>query len=96
MNKFIKEGISAGFEFIVLEPKEELNNAIIGFDNESGRLIYEVDKLLKCFEEEMDPRDAVDWFYYNTIETTHMKGGPFFDDENEENYLTHRKKCVKL
>ena len=96
MNKFIKEGMSAGFEFIVLEPKEELNNAIIGFDNESGRLIYEVDKLLKCFEEEMDPRDAVDWFYYNTIETTHMKGGPFFYDENEENYLTHHKKCVKL
>ena len=96
MNKFIKEGISAGFEFIVLEPKEELNNAIIGFDNDSGRLIYEVDKLLKCFEEEMDPRDAVDWFYYNTIETTHMKGGPFFYDENEENYLTHHKKHAKL
>ena len=96
MNKFIKEGITAGFEFIVLEPKDAINNASIGFDKEDGRLVYEVEKILKCLEEDMDPRDAVDWFYYNTIETTHMKGGPFFYDENEENYLTHHKKHVKL
>ena len=96
MNKFIQEGIEVTEGFIVLEPQSILNEAIIGFDKEEGRLIYDVPKVLECFEKEMGPTEAVDWFYFNTIETTHMKGGPFFYDENEENYLTHQKKHVKL
>ena len=94
MNKYIKESLDSGHDPIVLEPQEKLNKAIVGVDN--GRLVYHVDTLLDCFAEDMGDIKAIDWFFYNTLDTTKMKDGPLFLDENEKNYLTFRDKCVKL
>ena len=98
MNKFIEDGVKAGYNFIVLEPQSSLNKAIVGFDKEHGRLVYEVDKLLVCFKDDsdMDAVEALEWFDYNVIDLTYMKNGPLFYDKNEKNYLTHREKRVKL
>lgn len=94
MNKFIKESVDSGYNPIVLEPQTKLNKAIIGVDD--GRLIYHVESLLECFSEDMDPIEAVEWFYHNTVETTKLECGPLFFDKNERNYLTLWKKPVKL
>ena len=39
MNKFIQEGLDAGYEFIIIEPQEGYNEAIVAFDR--GRLVYD-------------------------------------------------------
>ena len=46
MNKFIDEGVKAGYEFVVIEPKECYNDSIVAFDG--GRLVYDVEKLMNC------------------------------------------------
>ena len=43
MNKFIQEGLAAGYEFIIIEPQEGFNEAIVAFDR--GRLVYDTEKL---------------------------------------------------
>jgi hypothetical protein len=42
MNKFIQEGLDAGHEFIIIEPQEGYNEAIVAFDR--GRLVYDTQK----------------------------------------------------
>ena len=44
MNKFIQEGLDAGHEFIIIEPQEGYNEAIVAFDR--GRLVYDTEKLM--------------------------------------------------
>ena len=44
MNKFIQEGLDAGHEFIIIEPQEGYNEAIVAFDK--GRLVYDTEKLM--------------------------------------------------
>ena len=95
-NPFIQEGIDSGSQFIILEPQEGYNDAIVAFDQ--GRLVYDVEKLMDCMRvyHHWEYETAITWFEYNTLSTTRMKGGPLFYEENEEFYLTHKIKRVKL
>lgn len=43
------------------------DEAIIGIDKNSYRLIYSVDKCLKILEKEMSTEDAIDFFDYNIM-----------------------------
>jgi hypothetical protein len=42
------------------------DEAIIGVDDTSMRLIYSVSKCIEILQEEMDESDALDYFMYNT------------------------------
>jgi hypothetical protein len=96
MNKFIDEGVKAGYEFVVIEPKECYNESIVAFDR--GRLVYDVQKLMDRTREyyEWDYSTAIEWFEYNTLSLTYMSGGPLFFEEDEEFYLTQDTKHVTL
>ena len=57
-------------ETIVLEPREFLNNAIIGTVNGLSKAVYDYDLLVEAFLEankDWDVEDADDWISYNTI-----------------------------
>lgn len=96
MNKFIQEGLDAGHEFIILEPQSGYNEAIIGFDY--GRLVYDTETLMDCMRKShsWEYPTAIEWFEYNTLSLTSMKGGPLFFEPFEEFYLTHYDKPVKI
>ena len=96
MNKFIQEGLDAGYEFIIIEPQEGYNEAIVAFDR--GRLVYDTEKLMDAMRKyhRWEYETAISWFEYNTLSLTDMKGGPLFFEEDEEFYLTHHDKRVKL
>jgi len=52
-------------------PEEEIlkadgfDDAIIGIEESSGRLIYSVSKCLKILEKDMSEEDASEYFWYN-------------------------------
>lgn len=96
VNKFIQEGLDAGYEFIIIEPQEGYNEAIVAFDR--GRLVYDTEKLMDAMRKyhRWEYETAISWFEYNTLSLTDMKGGPLFFEEDEEFYLTHHDKRVKL
>tara|TARA_R110001592_G_scaffold81527_1_gene241911 strand:+ start:1899 stop:2219 length:321 start_codon:yes stop_codon:yes gene_type:complete len=96
MNKFIDEGVEAGYDFIVIEPKECYNESIVAFDR--GSLVYDVEKLMDCTRRyyEWEYETAIEWFEYNTLSLTYMKGGPLFFEEDEEFYLTHDSNRVTI
>lgn len=41
------------------------NEAIIGLDESSGRLIYSVSRVIEILEQDMSREDALDHFYFN-------------------------------
>lgn len=41
------------------------NEAIIGLDESSGRLIYSVSRVIEILEQDMSREDALDYFYFN-------------------------------
>lgn len=96
MNKFIDDGVKAGYEFIVIEPQECYNDSIVAFDR--GRLVYDTERLMDCTRMyyEWEYETAIEWFEYNTLSLTYMKGGPLFFEEDEENYLTQEDERVTL
>ena len=96
MNKFIDDGVKAGYEFIVIEPQECYNDSIVAFDR--GRLVYDTELLMDCTRMyyEWEYETAIEWFEYNTLSLTYMKGGPLFFEEDEENYLTQEDERVTL
>jgi len=96
MNKFIDEGLKAGYEFIILEPQEGYNEAIVAFDR--GKLVYDVQALMNCMRKyhHWEYATAIEWFEYNTLAMTHLEGGPLFFEKEEEFYLTHKSKPVTL
>ena len=96
MNKFIDDGVKAGYEFIVIEPQECYNDSIVAFDR--GRLVYDTEKLMDRTRVyyEWEYETAIEWFEYNTLSLTYMEGGPLFFEEDEENYLTHNDERVTL
>lgn len=69
-----------------LEPCEELDKAVIGYDQDEDKLIYSVDTLLSCFEAMgMTLQDAWEWFLYNTLRTgDYVENYPIFIDEDGE------------
>ncbi len=96
MNKFIQEGLDAGYEFIIIEPQEGYNEAIVAFDRE--RLVYDTEKLMNAMRKYhyWEYETAITWFEYNTLSLTYMKGGPLFFEEDEQYYLTHNDEHVTL
>ena len=96
MNKFIQEGLDAGHEFIIIEPQEGYNEAIVAFDR--GRLVYDTQKLMDAMRKHnyWEYETAITFFEYNTLSLTDMKGGPLFFEEEEDFYLTHKDKRVTL
>tara|TARA_R110002110_G_C12985712_1_gene674124 strand:- start:204 stop:464 length:261 start_codon:yes stop_codon:yes gene_type:complete len=55
----------------VLEPRDELDQAIIGYTDAPGGgsivAVYSVSKILDYFKKTMDPEEAEEWFEYNTV-----------------------------
>ena len=96
MNKFIDDAVKKGYEFIVIEPQECYNDSIVAFDR--GRLVYDTEKLMDRTRVyyEWEYETAIEWFEYNTMSLTDMKGGPLFFEEDEEFYLTHDSERVTL
>ena len=94
MNKFIQEGLDAGHEFIIIEPQEGYNEAIVAFDR--GRLVYDTEKLMDAMRKfhHWEYETAISWFEYNTMSLTYMEGGPLFYEEEEEFYLIHHDERV--
>lgn len=56
---------------IVLEPRDELDTAIIGYteasDGDGIVAVYSVPKILDYFEKSMTPDEAQEHFEYNTV-----------------------------
>ena len=96
MNKFIQEGIDAGCEFIIIEPQEGYNEAIVAFDR--GRLVYDVETLMDCMRKynHWEYQTAISWFEYNTLSLTYMEGGPLFFEPDEKFYLTQTRRRITL
>lgn len=60
---------------IVLEPREELDEAIVGWDMMCGQVIYSYEKLIACYYEAFDEvkdeddrmMQAQEWVDYNVV-----------------------------
>lgn len=59
------------------------DNAIIGFDDKSFRLIYSVKKCINVLinENDMDEEEALDYFYYNVSGAYMGEKTPIFCDD---------------
>lgn len=59
------------------------DNAIIGFDDKSYRLIYSVTKCINVLinENDMDEEEALDYFYYNVSGAYVGEKTPIFCDD---------------
>jgi hypothetical protein len=85
MNVLLKHLQSKGLiNFVVLEPQELLNDAIVDFNSNENRLVYSYDKLIDCFAKQFKSKNpqltdeqaedqASDWVHANTLrEILHM------------------------
>ena len=86
----IQSAIDEGYSFLVLEPRDLFAPAVMEIHPTEKRLVYKVDILLSCLSQayEWGPMEALEWFEYNIMSLSFMKGGPIFYDEFNENYLT--------
>jgi len=51
-------------EFIILDG---LDNAVIGVDQNSEKLVYSINAIVDCFVEQgMEPDEAIEFYEYNT------------------------------
>lgn len=70
-NKKVKREIlnEMGLEDSIVFENPDYDNAIVGFDENSGRVIYDIDKMVECLMEEdnMTYEDAIDFISYNTL-----------------------------
>lgn len=59
------------------------DNAILGFDDKSNRLIYSITKCINVLinENEMDEEEAFDYFYYNVHGSYMGEKTPIFCDD---------------
>jgi len=58
------------------------DNAIIGVDEDSGRLIYSVSKCLTILQEDMNEEDAIEHFYFNVSGSYVGEKTPIWCDDN--------------
>jgi hypothetical protein len=59
------EKILDWFPEIKIMKADGFDDAIIGIDIDSHRLIYSVSKCIEILEKEMDNEGAIEYFYYN-------------------------------
>lgn len=62
------------------EDRDQYFPAILGFDRESGKFVYDYDRLVECFASDMkdsdDPMlDATEWVNYNVV-----RGVPYYGE----------------
>ena len=67
-------------ETIILEPSYAYDRGVVGYNEEQGRLIYSVAKLIPALMEhhEWTEEEAIEWLQYNTLEETCLKHYPLF------------------
>ena len=58
------------------------DDAIIGVDEDSGRLIYSVSKCLTILQEDMNEEDATEHFYFNVSGSYVGEKTPIWCDDN--------------
>ena len=58
------------------------DDAIIGVDEDSGRLIYSVSKCLTILQEDMNEEDAIEHFYFNVSGSYVGEKTPIWCDDN--------------
>tara|TARA_R110000787_G_scaffold59773_2_gene135466 strand:- start:149 stop:394 length:246 start_codon:yes stop_codon:yes gene_type:complete len=58
------------------------DDAIIGVDEDSGRLIYSVSKCLTILQEDMNEEDATEYFYFNVSGSYVGEKTPIWCDDN--------------
>lgn len=89
-NQLIEDAVNNGHSFLVLEPRDVFAPAVMELHPTENRLVYKVDILLSCLADAYgwDPIECLEWFDYNIMDLTYMRGGPIFYDEFEEKYLT--------
>ena len=61
---------------------EGFDDAIIGFDEKSGRLIYSVFKCLIILQENMNEEDAKEHFYFNVSDSYVGEKTPIWCQDN--------------
>jgi hypothetical protein len=74
--------VDKGFvDFVILEPQDIFNKAIVGFDEKQNRLIYDYDKMVDAWartnEEsslESTYENALEWINYNTLRAVPYMG----------------------
>jgi hypothetical protein len=66
---------------ILLEPREQLDEAIVGWDMEGRNVIYSYEKLVAAFYEAFDDEDeddrmvtAIEWVDYNVVRGAEYMG----------------------
>lgn len=59
---------------IMLEPREQLDDAIVGWDMDGTHVVYSYEKLVACFHEAFEDVDeddrltaAIEWVDYNVV-----------------------------
>ena len=67
-------------ETIILEPSYAYDLGIVGYNEEQGRLIYSIAKLIPALMEHHDwtEQEAIEWLEYNTLGSTTLKHYPLF------------------
>tara|TARA_R110002110_G_scaffold195558_1_gene405047 strand:+ start:38 stop:280 length:243 start_codon:yes stop_codon:yes gene_type:complete len=57
-----------------------LDSALIGVTNKDGVMVavYDIGRCIDVFAKEMDKQDAIDYFYYNTLESYVGERTPVF------------------
>lgn len=76
--------VEKGFvDFVVLEPQDDFNKAIVGYDEKQNRLIYDYEKIVDALAEsfldeesslESAYTDALEWVNYNTLRSVPYMG----------------------
>ena len=74
---------------VILEPQSIYNHGIIGYEIETNRLIYSLEKLHDALISigEMSSDDALDWLYYNTL-GTNFDGYPIIKNDTWDSHET--------
>ena len=82
-----------GLEESIVFESPDYDAAIIGYDENSGRIVYDIEKMAECLmdEDDMTYEDAIDFISYNTLRALPYAGenGPIVL-RSIEDYLDYR------
>lgn len=72
---------------IVLEPQSQFNSAIVGFDDQSGRLIYEYEKIITALQGDRTLTEELYWEIVSHIDCNILgmiePGWPLIKEEDQ-------------
>tara|TARA_R110001592_G_scaffold142674_3_gene364896 strand:+ start:5451 stop:5783 length:333 start_codon:yes stop_codon:yes gene_type:complete len=70
-------------DFVILEPQDDFNKAVVGYDEKQNRLIYDYEKIVEAIAEsfldeerslESAYNDALEWVNFNTLRSVPYMG----------------------